>query len=174
LPDGAGSDERTEQPVTYESKTPLREFPIVALRWPYELELAGMIQLSSWRKSPTLRADRDDNYPFILRGGPLTFSNPVPLAPYVDAVLMGEAEGLVAEVIASSPGRRRRPTRFAGSAISPTCSCPEHHGEHLPSIAQCDDALLPAWGPIDAQHRTVEHVSSSRPNADARGGAPIA
>src|SRR5258705_8314830 len=25
---------------------------------------------------------------------------------------------------------------------------PEHHGETLPSIAQCDDALLPAWGPI--------------------------
>src|SRR5207237_8361924 len=25
---------------------------------------------------------------------------------------------------------------------------PAHHGDRLPSIAQCDDALLPAWAPI--------------------------
>src|SRR5713226_5457152 len=41
LPDATDAGQRTERPVTYESKTPLREFPIVALSVAYELELAG-------------------------------------------------------------------------------------------------------------------------------------
>jgi radical SAM superfamily enzyme YgiQ (UPF0313 family) len=158
LPDGAGSGERTEQPVTYESKTPLREFPIVALSVAYELELAGMIQLLELAQIPALRADRDDNYPFILAGGPLTFSNPVPLAPYVDAVLMGEAEGLVAEVIAVIAGSSSKADALRRLADLAHVFVPEHHGEHLPSIAQCDDALLPAWGPIRTPNTELSNM----------------
>ena len=31
-------------------------------------------------------------------GGPLTFSNPVPLAPYVDVIVMGEGDALAGEL----------------------------------------------------------------------------
>jgi radical SAM superfamily enzyme YgiQ (UPF0313 family) len=148
LPDDAVSGEKGEQPVTYESRTLLAEFPVMALSVAYELELAGMIQLLELAHVPPLREDRDERHPFILAGGPLTFSNPLPLGPYADAVIMGEAEevvGKVLELIAGAPTRARA---LADLAALPHVFVPAHHGETLPPIAQCDDDLLPAWGPI--------------------------
>jgi radical SAM superfamily enzyme YgiQ (UPF0313 family) len=148
LPDGAAPGERDETPITYESKTPLSEFPIVALSVAYELELGGVIDLLEMAKIPALRGERDEAHPFVLAGGPLTFSNPAPLAPYADAVIMGEAEGIVTEVIAIIAGAPSKASALQRLADFPHVFVPEHHGESLPSIAQCDDDLLPAWGPI--------------------------
>src|SRR5262252_3423155 len=89
-----------ELPVTYESKALLTDFPIVALSVAYELELAGMIQLLEASGIPALREQRDHRHPFVLAGGPLTFSNPLPLAPYADAVVIGEAEDVMNDVLA--------------------------------------------------------------------------
>jgi radical SAM superfamily enzyme YgiQ (UPF0313 family) len=148
LPDGDAPHERSEKPVTYESRTPLAEFPIVALSVAYELELAGTIELLELASIPALREERDEHHPFILVGGPLTFSNPVPLAPYADAVVMGEAEGIVADVIAIIAGAPSKAVALTRLAELPHVFVPAHHGERLPPIAQCDDDLLPAWGPI--------------------------
>jgi radical SAM superfamily enzyme YgiQ (UPF0313 family) len=148
LPDDAAPGERSEHPVTYETKTPLAEFPIVALSVAYELELGGMIDLLEMSNLPALREERDESHPFILAGGPLTFSNPAPLAPYADAVIMGEAEGIVAEVIEAIAGSSSKAIARERLAAMAHVFVPEHHGENLPSVAQCDDELLPAWGPI--------------------------
>jgi radical SAM superfamily enzyme YgiQ (UPF0313 family) len=148
LPDDAALGEKGEQPLTYESKTPLREFPIVALSVAYELELAGTIQLLEMAGIPAFREERDETYPFILAGGPLTFSNPAPLAPYADAIIMGEAEGLVTDVIAMIAGSASKGLALRRLAEIAHVFVPEHHGENLPAIAQCDDVLLPAWAPI--------------------------
>src|SRR5271168_2234965 len=48
----------------------------------YELELAGVVKLLSAAGIPPLREARTDRHPFILAGGPLTFSNPLPLAAF--------------------------------------------------------------------------------------------
>jgi radical SAM superfamily enzyme YgiQ (UPF0313 family) len=157
LPDGAAPGERGEQPLTYESKTQLAEFPIVALSVAYELELGGTIDLLEMANIPALREERNEAHPFILAGGPLTFSNPTPLAPYADAIIMGEAEELVPEVIAIVAGSASRASALERLAGLAHVFVPEHHGESLPPVAQCDDELLPAWGPI----RTPEAELSS-------------
>jgi len=82
----------------------------------------------------------------------------VPLAPYVDAVLMGEAEGLVTEVIALIAGSSSKADALRRLADLAHVFVPEHHGEHLPSIAQCDDALLPAWGPIRTPNTELSNM----------------
>jgi radical SAM superfamily enzyme YgiQ (UPF0313 family) len=122
--------------------------PIVALSVAYELELAGTIQLLENGGDSAFRDERDETYPFILAGGPLTFSNPVPLAPYADAIIMGEAEGLVTDVIAMIAGSASKGLALRRLADVAHVFVPEHHGEDLPAIAQCDDVLLPAWAPI--------------------------
>jgi radical SAM superfamily enzyme YgiQ (UPF0313 family) len=148
LPDGAPQGDTNELPVTYESRTPLTDFPIVALSVAYELELGGVIQILQQAGLPPLREERDERHPFILAGGPLTFSNPVPLAPYVDAILMGEAEGIIPQVLATIAGAPSKKGALEALSAMPHVFVPEVHGELLPSIAQCDDDLLPAWGPI--------------------------
>jgi radical SAM superfamily enzyme YgiQ (UPF0313 family) len=152
LPDDAGEGDTSELPATYESKTPLTGFPIVAFSVAYELEIAGLIRVLDLSGIPALREERDERHPFIVAGGPLTFSNPVPLAPYADAVVMGEAEGIVADVFSTIDGSSSKADALASLAAMPYVFVPEVHGERLPPIAQCDDDLLPAWGPIRTRH----------------------
>src|SRR5688572_23157444 len=74
-----------------ETETPLGGHDLVAVSVAYELEIAGLCDALDLGGVPPLARDRTDRHPFVLAGGPLTFSNPVPLGAFVDAVLCGEA-----------------------------------------------------------------------------------
>lgn len=146
LPDEGDPD----APVSYEGGRPLLAFPVVALSVAYELELAGLVTLFDRARIPVLREERDDRHPFVLAGGPLTFSNPLPLAPFADAIVMGEADTLAIEalrILRETPSREAALDRLAAL---PHVLVPARHGDALPKVAQCDDDLLPAWGPIRA------------------------
>ena len=136
--------------VTYESLTPVADFPVVAVSVAYELELGGLVQVLEGAGIPVFRDERGERDPFVLGGGPLTFSNPTPLDAYCDAVVMGEGEQLVVDVLRVLESHSTKAARLAALAKLPHVWLPELHRERLPSLAQCDDALLPAWGPIRA------------------------
>jgi radical SAM superfamily enzyme YgiQ (UPF0313 family) len=144
-----------ERPLTYESRTPLDQFPVVAVSVAYELEIAGLVRLLDAARIPVRRTERTDSHPFLLAGGPLTFSNPLPLSPIADAVVLGEAEGLVPEVLAVLEAIRARGARLDALAAMPGVFVPERHGSRLGEIAKADDALLPAWGPIRTPHTVL-------------------
>ena len=160
LPDGADEPgtRLTEEPVTYEGLRPLSEFPVVALSVAYELELAGLVKLLDAAKIPALSSERGDRFPFILAGGPLTFSNPVPLGPFVDALIIGEAEGIVEWAIAVLRDAPSREEALATLATHPNIFVPEIHGSDLRPVAACDDALLPAFGVIRTPHTELSNM----------------
>jgi radical SAM superfamily enzyme YgiQ (UPF0313 family) len=87
---------RTGLPLlTLESRTPVREFDVLAFSVtlePDELNLVRMLELA---RIPPLARDRGDSYPLVLAGGPVTFLNPEPMAPFLDVVAIGEAEALL-------------------------------------------------------------------------------
>ena len=147
-----------ERPITYESRTPLDAFPVVAVSVAYELEIAGLVRLLEAADLPVRRALRDERHPFLLAGGPLTFSNPLPLAGIVDAVVVGEAEGLVIEVLAVLESTRSRAKQLDALARMPQVFVPERHGSQLPSVAKADDAFLPAWAPIRTPHAVLSDM----------------
>jgi radical SAM superfamily enzyme YgiQ (UPF0313 family) len=147
-----------ERPITYESRTPLDAFPVVAVSVAYELEIAGLVRLLEAADLPVRRALRDERHPFLLAGGPLTFSNPLPLAGIVDAVVVGEAEGLVIEVLAVLESTRSRAKQLDALARMPHVFVPERHGSQLPSVAKADDAFLPAWAPIRTPHAVLSDM----------------
>jgi radical SAM superfamily enzyme YgiQ (UPF0313 family) len=151
-----GDDEAVaERPLTYESRTPLDAFPVIAVSVAYELEIAGLVQLLDAAGIPALRKDRGEEHPFILGGGPLTFSNPLPLAPFVDAMILGEAEGLVSEALLLLESVRTKHERLDALARMPGLFVPEKHGSLLGEIAKAEDALLPAWAPIRTPHTVL-------------------
>ncbi|WP_044245003.1 radical SAM protein [Chondromyces apiculatus] len=156
LPD---EEHAKEKPLTYEGLRPLGDFPVIALSVAYELELAGVVRLLDGAGIPALREERDRRQPFIIAGGPLTFSNPLPLAPFVDAILMGEADTLVLDVLRVLREAPSREDALDALAQMAHVFVPARHpaGGWLPTVAQCDDALLPAWAPI----RTPEAELSS-------------
>src|SRR5262249_47656526 len=96
LPDDLAAFRRARMPIfTYETETPVADFPVVAFSVAYELELTGVLEMLDLAGIPLLRVERDARHPLVIAGGPLTNSNPLPLDPFVDAVLLGEAEDLI-------------------------------------------------------------------------------
>jgi radical SAM superfamily enzyme YgiQ (UPF0313 family) len=162
LPDG-GDEPGTvsiEEPVSYEGLRPLGEFPVIALSVAYELELAGVVRLLDAARVPLLARDRDRTSPVVLAGGPLTFSNPVPLAPFVDALIVGEAEGIVEwaiSVLRDAPNRERALEELA---THPNVYVPVLHGNGsaLRPVAACDNALLPAVSAIRTPHTELANM----------------
>ncbi len=62
---------------------------------PYELmykDLSGFLAKSGFKP---FAAARSDNEPVVITGGPAVTGNPLPVAPLADAVLVGEAEGIM-------------------------------------------------------------------------------
>ncbi|KYF67124.1 B12-binding domain-containing radical SAM protein [Sorangium cellulosum] len=157
LPDDEGQGAEGA-PVTYEGLRPLSDFPVIALSVAYELELAGVARLLELAGLPALREERDGRHPFVLAGGPLTFSNPLPLAVFADAILMGEADTLAVEVLRLLRDAPSREAALDELARVPHVFVPARHGAEMPPVAQCDSALLPAWSPIRAEETELSNM----------------
>ncbi|HYO95313.1 MAG TPA: radical SAM protein [Polyangiaceae bacterium] len=160
LPDGADepSAQLTERPVTYEGRRELGEFPLIAVSVAYELELAGLCKLLDAASIPPLWRERDERHPLILAGGPLTFSNPLPLSAYADAIVMGEAEELVEPAVRAVTESATRAEALQALARVPSVFVPALHGEVLPPIAACSNALLPAHSAIRTPHTELSNM----------------
>jgi radical SAM superfamily enzyme YgiQ (UPF0313 family) len=134
---------------TYESGRPVGSHRVVALSVAYELELAGVIDVLELSGIPPLYEDRSERHAFVLCGGPLTNSNPLPLAPFADAILMGEADETVhqaLDILAASASKQA--AREALAREIPSCFVPALHGEALPPLGKAAHDKLPAWAPI--------------------------
>lgn len=145
-------------PHTYESLTAISSFPVVGFSVAYEIEIGGLVAMLDAAQIPAFREDRDERHPFILLGGPLTFSNPLPLAAFADAIIMGEAEELVIEVLRVIEGTPKRVDRLALLAKIPHVFVPDHHGGILPTVAKVPDELIPAWAPIRTPNTVLKDM----------------
>jgi radical SAM superfamily enzyme YgiQ (UPF0313 family) len=144
LPD-PGDDARGGGFVTLETGRPVGGYPMLAYSVAYELEIAGVIDTLERASIPVLAADRDARHPLVIAGGPLTFSNPAPLAPFFDLVILGEGEELIVELVdvARDVGFVRERV-WDALAARPGYYLPHVHGERVPPVAAASDALLPA------------------------------
>ncbi len=147
MPDHPEEYRKNSVPIlTYEGETPLSDFPVVAFSIAYELELTGILEMLDLSGIPLLRADRTSKHPLIIAGGPLTNSNPVILAPFVDLVILGEGEELIHTFLEAyaADGREGLLTRFSGFQ---GCFVPGFTRD-LPPIAKVCDERLPAYSQI--------------------------
>jgi radical SAM family uncharacterized protein/radical SAM-linked protein len=100
--------------LTLESAAPLAEFDVIGFSLQYELTYTNVLNLLDLAGLPLRAADRGDEAPFVIAGGP-TATHPEPLAPFIDAFFIGEAEEHlpalvleVAELRRARVGRRER------------------------------------------------------------------
>ncbi|HUL37830.1 MAG TPA: TIGR03960 family B12-binding radical SAM protein [Thermodesulfobacteriota bacterium] len=80
-----------------ESSTPLSQFDIVGFSLQYELCLTNVLNMLNLSNIPLFSEDRDERFPLIIAGGPLTF-NPAPVADFFDAMVIGDGEEVVLEI----------------------------------------------------------------------------
>jgi len=104
LPDAADIAElqRTRTPVfSLESQRPLGDFHMVGFSVTYEGDYINVVRLLDLAGIPPRSTDRRPEDPLVLMGGVCAFSNPEPMAPFMDFVVVGEGEELVGELIAA-------------------------------------------------------------------------
>ncbi len=157
--------------TTYEMGRPVGDYPVVALSVAYELELAGVVTLLELAGMPALAEERDHRHPFVLAGGPLTFSNPLPLAPYVDVILMGEADETIhqaLDVLFAAESREEALETLAREV--PSAFVPAVHADRMPPVAKCDDARLPAYSAIRTPHTELSNMFLVEPERGCHRG----
>jgi radical SAM superfamily enzyme YgiQ (UPF0313 family) len=90
-----------ESVFSLESQRPLRDFDLVGFSVTYEGDYINVLRLLRLGAIPLRSADRTAHDPIVLMGGVCAFSNPEPLAPFMDLVAVGEGEELVGELVAA-------------------------------------------------------------------------
>ncbi|MGZ3406742.1 MAG: B12-binding domain-containing radical SAM protein, partial [Polyangia bacterium] len=116
----------------------------IAFSVAYELEVTGLFDCLTLAGLPLFAAERGAQHPLVVAGGPLTFSNPLPLGGFVDVVAVGEAEELAAVLCAAVDAEPDRAKLLELLSRTEGFWVPSIHGERLPPVAKADDALLPA------------------------------
>lgn len=99
---------------TLETKKTLKECDIVGFTLQYELSYTNILNMLDLGGVPVLAADRTDEDPLVIVGGPCVY-NPEPLADFFDFAIIGEGEEVMVEVMtaykkwkrAGKPGGRQ-------------------------------------------------------------------
>ena len=81
----------------HESARPLAGFDVVGFTLQYELSFPTILNMLDLGGIPIPSCDRDDSDPLIVAGGPVAFA-PEPLAPFIDAFLIGDGEEAILEL----------------------------------------------------------------------------
>ena len=84
--------------VSLESGSPLGDFDVIGFSLQYELSFTNVITMLELSSIPPLAHERDESDPIILAGGPCAF-NPEPMADFFDAILIGEGEEAILEIV---------------------------------------------------------------------------
>lgn len=85
--------------VSFESKTPIYAFDILAFSLCFENDYPSILKILELGKVPYYSFQRNFNHPLVIAGGVLCFTNPEPVAQIFDIIFIGEAEGLIDKFI---------------------------------------------------------------------------
>ena len=140
------------RPKTEESGRSPSEFDVLAFSLSFESDYPNIVRILDSAGIPARAADRrgsERGWPLLLAGGPATFLNPEPVAPFFDLFLIGEGEEMIRDAFAGAEtwqGRSRE------KILEELAQVP---GAYRPDLYEVD---------YDANGHLVSRV--------ARGGAP--
>ena len=81
-----------------ESMDPVKNFDFLGFSLQYEMSYTNILNMLELAHIPLLSAERDQDDPFIIAGGPCAV-NPEPLTDFIDIFFIGEAEEALPELL---------------------------------------------------------------------------
>ncbi len=113
---------------TLESSVPLADCDLIGVTLPYELTYTNVLEMLDLADIP-LRAAERTTHPLVIGGGPCAY-NPAPVAPFFDAILIGEGEDAVLDIV----GAHRRHIEQKSSRADVLDALANIPGVYVPSI----------------------------------------
>ncbi|HEY3999762.1 MAG TPA: TIGR03960 family B12-binding radical SAM protein [Candidatus Xenobia bacterium] len=139
--------------VSLETRTPLHQFDLVGFGLQSELTYTNVLQVLDLGRIPMHTRDRGDDHPIVIAGGHGAF-NPEPLAPFIDAFVVGDGEDALLQVLECVMATRGRAARLAALA--------QLNGVYVPALYEetDEDGFVVAVGP--AVHKaTVDNLDTT-------------
>jgi radical SAM superfamily enzyme YgiQ (UPF0313 family) len=152
LPDGAIAQGKTKSLGSLETGKRLGDYDMVLASIAYELDLAHLAWMLRAGGMPPLQRDRGPQHPPVVAGGPLTTSNVLPLGPFADVVVMGEADAAIATVAAWIAAGLPRDEVMRLAADERGFWVPSLHGDAVPDLLAVGADHLPARGAWFSPH----------------------
>lgn len=87
--------ENPGQLLSVESQRPVRQFAFLFFSVSFENDYPNVLEMLALGGIPLQSQVRSPDHPLVAAGGVAVFLNPQPLAPFMDFVFVGEAEGLL-------------------------------------------------------------------------------
>lgn len=85
--------------LTLESQTPVRDFDVLAFTISFEMDYFNLVAMLRQAGIVGDAGIDAEDRPLLIAGGPGISANPEPLAPFFDAIVIGEAEELLPRLI---------------------------------------------------------------------------
>ncbi|NTV15540.1 MAG: radical SAM protein [Desulfobulbaceae bacterium] len=119
------------RPLSVESSRPLADFPILLVALSFEQSLPDLLAMLLASGIEPLAERRSGKkigpgMPLIIAGGVACFINPEPMAPFAEAILIGEAEELLPPVLEKLAGDDRS-ALLAELVGLPSCYVPQYY-----------------------------------------------
>jgi radical SAM superfamily enzyme YgiQ (UPF0313 family) len=166
MPEPADLDEmrRTSTPpLSLESQRPLMDFQLIGFSVTYEGDYINVLRLLDLARIPLRAAGRRPHDPLVLMGGVCAFSNPEPIAPFMDFIVVGEGEELVGELMqAYREGYRERETFLDGLVGLDGIYVPERHHVTYAEDGAIADVRPERGAPAIVVKRRLKQVDAFR------------
>lgn len=133
-----------------ENKQPLSNFDILAVSLPYESLYTNFLNLLDLSRIPLYSEKRNDQYPIIIAGGHAVY-NPEPMAPFIDAFVIGEGEEVILEIL---------------EVFQEATKADKDHGKILESFSKIEGVYIPAfYNPHYLEDGRFSHLVKTYPGA---------
>ncbi|GBD97180.1 MAG TPA: TIGR03960 family B12-binding radical SAM protein [Nitrospirae bacterium] len=119
--------------TSLENQRPLKDFEIIGFTLQYELSYTNVLNMLDLGGIPIKSEERGDEYPLVIAGGPCTV-NPLPLAPFIDAFVIGDGEDVIKEIIDTYSGIRNKSSLLNALA--------KLEGVYVPSVHDADNQKI--------------------------------
>ncbi len=130
---------------TIESDTPVRDFDVLAFSVSFEWDYTNVVSMLRLAGVPVRAEARTMHDPLVVIGGPVTFVNPEPLAPFADVIAAGEGEMLIPALMQSIDAAEDR-----GDLLRRLTA---ERGFYIPSfyaVRYAEDRTIAAFEPLPA------------------------
>jgi len=87
-------------PRSLESGLPLNSFDVIGFHFSFELDILNLLCLLQEGGIPLFSRDRKEKDPWVISGGPAATLNPEIIAPFMDFIVIGEAEEIFPLILA--------------------------------------------------------------------------
>ncbi|MCP4168291.1 MAG: radical SAM protein [Chloroflexi bacterium] len=85
--------------LTLESGKYVADARVWAFTISYEMDYFNVVDMLKQAGVPPLAEDRDETWPLLIAGGPGITMNPEPMAPFFDAIVIGESEEVIDDLV---------------------------------------------------------------------------